>query len=90
MADWNHASESDDRTTPVEQARNARVGLRLFALYLVFYTGFMLISAFAPAAMAWRPAAEINLAIWYGVALIGGALVLALVYSWLCRGRDGA
>jgi hypothetical protein len=27
----------------------------------------------------------VNLAIWYGFGLIGGALVLALIYAWLCR-----
>jgi dipeptide/tripeptide permease len=29
--------------------------------------------------------AGINLAVWYGFALIAGALVLAIVYAWLCR-----
>jgi uncharacterized membrane protein (DUF485 family) len=32
-----------------------------------------------------RTVAGVNLAIWYGFALIVVALVLALIYGWLCR-----
>lgn len=67
--------------------RNARIGMRLFVLYLAFYAGFVLIAALDPQWMAARPWAGINLAIWYGFALLGSALVLALAYSWLCRAR---
>jgi uncharacterized membrane protein (DUF485 family) len=65
--------------------RNARVGLRLFAVYLVLYAGFVLLAAFAPAVMEHTPAAGVNLAVWYGFGLIAAALALALVYGWLCR-----
>jgi uncharacterized membrane protein (DUF485 family) len=30
----------------------------------------------------------VNLAIWYGFALIVVALVLALIYGWVCRTDD--
>jgi uncharacterized membrane protein (DUF485 family) len=65
--------------------RNARVGLRLFAVYLVLYAGFVLLAAFAPAVMERKPAAGVNLAVWYGFGLIVAALALALVYGWMCR-----
>lgn len=81
---------ADDDDSPTVAAHNARVGMILFVLYLAFYAAFVLISAFAPAWMAQRPWAGINLAIWYGFGLIGAALGLSLVYSWLCRARDGA
>ena len=76
-----HPTEEED---PELAAGNARRGLVLFAFYLAFYAGFVLLNAFG------RPVMEImiagvNLAVWYGFALIGGALVLALVYAWLCR-----
>jgi uncharacterized membrane protein (DUF485 family) len=32
--------------------------------------------------------AGVNLAIVYGMGLIAAALVLALVYAWLCRTHD--
>ncbi|HEY2840339.1 MAG TPA: DUF485 domain-containing protein [Pirellulales bacterium] len=81
------AGEADD-DTPLIAARNARTGMKLFAIYLPLYAAFVLISAFAPDRMAERPFFGINLAIWYGFGLLGGALLLALVYSWLCRVRD--
>ena len=76
-----HPTEEED---PTLAAGNARRGLALFTFYLAFYAGFVLLNAFG------RPVMEImiagvNLAVWYGFALIGGALVLALVYAWLCR-----
>jgi uncharacterized membrane protein (DUF485 family) len=65
--------------------RNARIGLILFVVYLAFYGGFVLLAAFSPATMARTPWAGVNLAIWYGFALIAAALILALIYGYLCR-----
>jgi len=65
--------------------RNARIGLILFFVYLAFYGGFVLLAAFSPTTMARTPWAGVNLAIWYGFALIAAALLLALIYGWLCR-----
>ncbi len=68
--------------------RNTRLGLALFAIYLVFYGGFVLLAAFSPESLSVLPLAGVNLAIWYGFGLIVAALVLALVYGWACRPRD--
>jgi uncharacterized membrane protein (DUF485 family) len=65
--------------------RNSRIGLALFAVYLVFYGAFVLLAAFSPQTMEATPLAGVNLAIWYGFGLIAGALVLALLYGWTCR-----
>jgi uncharacterized membrane protein (DUF485 family) len=70
-----------------DSTRNAKLGLWLFSIYLVFYGGFVLISAFATGLMEWEPLGGLNLAVLYGFALIVLALVLALVYGWLCRPR---
>jgi uncharacterized membrane protein (DUF485 family) len=67
--------------------RNARIGLVLFTVYVVLYGGFVLLNAYAPETMEWTPVAGINLAIIYGFGLIVAALVLALLYGWLCRER---
>jgi uncharacterized membrane protein (DUF485 family) len=83
-------NHTGDQESPAVIARNVRVGLILFAIYLVFYLAFMLLSAFSPQSMARLPLAGVNLAIWYGFALLGGALLMALVYSWLCRARDAS
>lgn len=78
-----HAKEIED---PRIAARNARYGMGLFLVYLAFYGGFVGLNAFAPAQMESTPAFGLNLAILYGFGLIVAAMVLALVYSWLCRG----
>ena len=67
------------------QTRNTRLGLVLFAVYLFFYGGFVLLAAFSPDSLAVLPFAGVNLAIWYGFGLIVAALILALVYGWACR-----
>ncbi len=79
-----HPKEVED---PVIAARNARYGMRLFLIYLVIYAGFVGLNAFRPDVMEWTPAWGLNLAVLYGLALIVIAMVLALVYSWLCRGK---
>lgn len=66
------------------QSRNARLGLKLFTVYLVLYVGFVGINTFSTETMELKPFAGINLAIWYGFALIIAAIVLALIYGFMC------
>ena len=70
------------------KSSNARIGVQLFFVYLLFYSGFVLINAFAPTMMETTPIAGINLAILYGFGLIIGALVMALIYGALCSAED--
>lgn len=76
---------------PIESAaivsRNSRLGLMLFTLYLAFYAGFVLLTAFRADWMR-AEVAGLSIAILYGVALIGGAFVLAVIYLWLCRATN--
>jgi uncharacterized membrane protein (DUF485 family) len=72
---------------PPRRARNARLGLWFFAIYCVFYAGFMGLTAFSFTTLA-KPIAGVNWAILYGMGLIVAALVLAVVYMFLCT-RDG-
>jgi uncharacterized membrane protein (DUF485 family) len=64
-----------------------RIGLSLFAVYLVLYGGFVLLAAFSPQTMEVTPLAGVNLAIWYGFGLIVAAFLLALVYGWASRAK---
>lgn len=75
-------SEPDD---PAVAARNARYGLVLFVFYFTFYAAFVAINAFWSDVMS-MTVGGVNLAVSYGLGLIAAAIVLALVYSWLCRG----
>jgi uncharacterized membrane protein (DUF485 family) len=76
-----HPAEIED---PQLAAGNARRGLILFALYLAFYGTFVLLSAFGRSFME-QIILGVNVAVWYGFGLIVGALLLAILYSWLCR-----
>ncbi len=67
---------------------NARIGMVLFGVYLLLYGGFVFLNAFAPETMELTPLAGVNLAILYGFGLIIAALVLALIYGWLCKPQD--
>lgn len=90
MAGFTHSSTPPDevRDLPVEQY-NARTGLVLFIVYLVCYGAYVYINAFRPALMDEVPFLGINLAVSSGFGLIGGALVLALLYAKLCRKPGG-
>ena len=57
----------------------------LFVTYLLFYGSFVVISAFWPEVMAYDALFGVNLAVTYGFSLIAAAMILALVYAWLCR-----
>lgn len=86
MAGFDHQhAATDEAHDEAAAARRARYGLILFAIYCLLYGGFMGLNAFAPDLMEITPLWGINLAILYGFGLIGSALVLALVYAWLCR-----
>jgi uncharacterized membrane protein (DUF485 family) len=70
-------------------SHNARLGLVLFFIYLIFYAAFVYLSAFRGDLMAQPALAGVNLAVVYGFALIFGAFVLAMVYMFLCRKENG-
>ncbi len=67
--------------------RASRLGLTLFVFYLLLYLGFVLIAAFSPSLMEWRPFDGLNLAILYGFGLIGIAILLALIYGAFTKTR---
>ena len=69
-------------------ARNARLGLILFSVYLVLYGGFVLVNAFNPDSMEWTPIEGVNLAILSGFGLIIAALLISLLYGFLCNRND--
>lgn len=88
-----HSTGGGGSPIPVEQLtagqkRNLRIGLWLFAVYTLFYTGFVLVNAFAPEWSDWEPFGGLNLAVIWGFALIVLAFLLAIVYGFVCRG-DG-
>ena len=75
---------------PKLSARNSRSGLKLFAVYLVAYVGFMALTAFSFESLKQPVLLGVNLAIVYGLGLIAGALVLAAIYLFLCYRNEKA
>ncbi len=71
------------------ESRNARLGMRLFLLYSLFYAAFVLTNAFAPSVMEATPVAGLNLAILSGFGLILLAFVVALIYGYVARNVHG-
>ncbi|MBQ17167.1 MAG: hypothetical protein CMJ65_08580 [Planctomycetaceae bacterium] len=69
--------------------RNRKLGLILFAVYLVLYGSFVLVMAFDAKRLQAIGPGGVNLAVWAGFGLIVIALVLALVYGWMCRSGQG-
>ena len=76
---------SDVQQSEATSQRNSRYGLILFAIYLVCYGAFMLLTAFSATTMAQPAIGGANLAIVSGLGLIVLAFVLSLIYGWLCR-----
>jgi uncharacterized membrane protein (DUF485 family) len=74
---------------PAAERHNARLGLLLFAIYLIGYGAYVLVNAFRPAVMDEIVGAGVNLAVASGMGLIVGALVLALVYAAFARRPQG-
>ncbi len=72
------------------ESKNARLGLGLFVFYLAFYVAFVFVNAFAPQAMESTPVGGVNLAVLSGFALIILAIVMSLVYGFLCKADDEA
>jgi len=65
-----------------------RLGVWMFIAYLLFYAGFVGLNLASPASMEAIVLLGMNLATVYGFALIVVALILALIYDWLCRGQE--
>lgn len=66
-------------------ARNARLGLIFFFLYAAVYAGFVAICTFRYDWMGTIVFAGLNLAVVYGMGLIGLAVVMAVIYMMLCK-----
>jgi uncharacterized membrane protein (DUF485 family) len=76
---------AEDQAEKAAIAHNRRMGVILFVVYVIFYGGFMALSAFSPETMSEPFLGGVNVAVVYGFALIIVPLVLAFIYMKLCR-----
>jgi len=65
----------------------SKLGVKMFILYVVVYAGFILINTIDPKLMGTELFKE-NLAIFYGIGLIIYALILAIIYNYLCTKKE--
>ena len=66
----------------------SRLGVWMFLVYAAVYAGFVLINVLMPKAMNTIVVGGLNLAVLYGFGLIVFAMILALIYNWLCTKKE--
>ncbi|MGO1244583.1 MAG: DUF485 domain-containing protein [Sphingobacteriaceae bacterium] len=76
----NHSHEEKESTT----RRKSRLGIRLFFVYLFFYAGFVAIGVFQYELLSIPIFGGLNLALGYGIGLIIFAVILGIIYNYLC------
>ena len=65
-----------------------RLGIRMFAIYALFYAGFVLINLLSPMSMGAIVLFGLNFATVYGFGLILLAIAQALIYHVMCRRKE--
>jgi len=64
--------------------KKSKLGVKLFIIYTVIYSGFVIIGLVNPDLMGLHVIGKQNLAIVYGFGLIILAIVLGFIYNFLC------
>ena len=64
--------------------KKAKLGIKFFFLYLFFYAGFVAIGVLNYELLATEVFRGINLAVFYGIGLIIFAVLLGILYNFLC------
>ena len=84
-----HHGPAQDSGPDPASGYKTRLGVWMFIIYCVVYAGFVFLNVFTEGqAMQVIVTAGLNLAVVYGVGLIVFALVLALIYNWLCTKKE--
>ncbi len=65
----------------------SKLGVRMFIIYFIVYCGFIIINTVNPKLMG-VAILKVNLAIFYGLGLIVLALIMALIYNFLCTKKE--
>lgn len=69
-------------------AYKTRIGMYMFILYSLVYSGFVIINVVSPVLMEKEIVFGLNLAAVYGFGLIVFALFLALIYNAMCAKEE--
>lgn len=68
--------------------KKSKLGIVLFIVYSLFYSGFVVINTISPKTMEAKVLFGLNLAVVYGFLLIIVAIVMGLVYNHICTGFE--
>lgn len=73
-------------TTEADNAssKKARLGILFFFIYLFFYAGFVVIGVVNYELLAENTIGGLNLATLYGIALIVFAVLMGILYNYIC------
>ena len=64
--------------------KKAKLGIQFFFIYLILYAGFVAIGVLNYELLAYEVFRGLNLAIFYGFGLILFAVLLGILYNYLC------
>lgn len=79
-------SESRCEEKPLQhRSTNQTLGLSLFAVYCLFYVGFIVLTVYDYTLLSKELFPGINWAIGYGMGLILLAIVLAIIYAYFAK-----
>jgi len=68
----------------------SRLGVYLFIFYTLVYAGFIVINVMDPKLMGVKVMLGLNLACVYGFGLIFLAIIMGLIYNYLCTQKEYA
>ncbi len=84
-----HGSSTDWGEDVTAQSK-AKLGIYFFIFYALVYIGFVSIAVYDVHIMDHKIIFGLNLAICYGFGLIILALIMALIYNYLCAKKEAA
>lgn len=79
-----HEPAAQDKGTDKAASKKAKLGVRMFILYTLVYSGFVMIGLTRPELMGLDLIGGQNIAIIYGFGLILLAIIMGFIYNYLC------
>jgi uncharacterized membrane protein (DUF485 family) len=79
-----HQNVLTDPEAYYASGKKASLGIKFFFIYLLFYAGFVAIGVLNYELLAVEVFRGINLAVFYGIGLIVFAVLLGILYNFLC------
>lgn len=76
--------ENEEQYEDLASRKKAKLGIRFFIIYSLFYAGFVLIGVFNYELLSVQIIEGVNLAVFYGIGLIIFAVFLGVLYNYFC------